>query len=65
MVRRVTPLDGSMGEDQQWMVEEGGGRGPWSPPADSSLEIEPKLLQPKREKGLTVILEELKGKFLI
>jgi hypothetical protein len=47
------------------MVEEGGGRGPWSLPADSSLETEPKPLQPKREKGLTVILEELEGEFLI
>ena len=47
------------------MVEEGGGRGPWSLPADSSLEIEPKPLQPKREKGLTVNLEAWKGEFLI
>jgi hypothetical protein len=37
------------------MMEEGGGGGPWSLPADSSLEIEPKPLQPKCEKGLTVI----------
>ncbi len=47
------------------MVEEGGGPGPWSLPADSSPETEPKPLQPKREEGLTVILEESKGQFLI
>ncbi len=45
------------------MVEEGGGRDPWSLPADSSPETEPKPLQPA--KSLTVILEALKGAFLI
>jgi hypothetical protein len=47
------------------MAEEGGGRGPWSLPADSSLETELKPLQPKREKGLTVNLEAWKGEIQI